>query len=73
MDFVVTIEQAVDKRAVCNFLPMQKGDVPDAWADTSLLAELVGSVPCTSLETWISEFLGWFRCSYGKCSICPDN
>ena len=44
LDFVETFEKYGIK-AVKNLIPMQAGDVPDTWADTSLLEELTGLKP----------------------------
>ena len=39
-DFISAIENSVGNQAVKNLMPMQAGDVPSTWADTSLLKEL---------------------------------
>ena len=37
MDFIGCLEQACGRAAIKNYLPMQPGDVPDTWADTTRL------------------------------------
>jgi hypothetical protein len=39
-DFIRAIETSCGKTAVKNLMPMQAGDVPATWADTSLLHAL---------------------------------
>lgn len=64
MDFVEAIEEAVGKKAVRNFMPMQIGDVPATWADTSLLQELTGYKPKTDIRTGMKHFVEWYRDYY---------
>jgi UDP-glucuronate 4-epimerase len=61
MDFVKAIEQACGREAICNFLPMQPGDVPQTYARNELLKELTGFRPSTSLEHGIGQFVSWYR------------
>jgi UDP-glucuronate 4-epimerase len=64
MDFIRTIEALVGRKAVCNFLPMQPGDVPATWADCSLLQRLTGFRPQTDLATGLQPFVDWYRDYY---------
>ena len=66
MDFVEAIEAALDKPAIRNLMPMQKGDVPATWADASLLHRLTGYRPETDISDGIDQFVTWFRDYYGK-------
>jgi sulfate adenylyltransferase subunit 2 len=50
LDFIEIIERQLGKRAVRNSMDMQPGDVPATWADASLLRELTGYQPQTSLR-----------------------
>ena len=45
-------------------MPMQAGDVPTTWADTSLLKELTGYKPNTDLFTGVQNFVDWYRKYY---------
>lgn len=66
LDFVDAIEEALGKKAVRNYMDMQKGDVPATWADATLLQELTGYRPQTDFKDGIARFVAWFREYYGK-------
>lgn len=63
-DFVNAIEAEVGRKAVRNFMPMQKGDVSATWADTSLLQSLTGYRPKTPFREGVAEFVEWYRDFY---------
>lgn len=63
-DFISTIERLAGRQAEKEYLPMQPGDVPATWADTSLLARDYGYSPSTSLETGLAAFVEWYRKYY---------
>ncbi|WP_425046120.1 GDP-mannose 4,6-dehydratase [Primorskyibacter sp. S87] len=65
LDFVDAIEEAVGKKAVRNYMEMQKGDVPATWADASLLHRLTGYRPQTDLRDGLAKFVAWYRGYYG--------
>ena len=64
MDFVTAIEAECGREAIKNFMPMQKGDVPATWADATLLKELTGYTPQTSVRDGIKAFVAWYRDYY---------
>ena len=64
LDFIEALELELGVKAKKNFLPLQAGDVPKTWADCSLLAELTGSRPSTSIEMGIRNFVRWYRQYY---------
>ncbi len=64
MDFVEAIESACGRKAIKNFMPMQKGDVPATWADATLLKKLTGYVPKTDVREGVSQFVDWYRDYY---------
>ncbi len=64
LDFIEAIEDALGKRAVKNFLPMQPGDVPATWADVADLAADFGYQPSTPVEEGIRRFVEWYRGYY---------
>ncbi|WP_170461425.1 NAD-dependent epimerase/dehydratase family protein [Ruegeria arenilitoris] len=66
MDFVEAIEEAVGKKAIRNYMPMQMGDVPATWANTDLLLRLTGYRPQTDFKDGIAQFVEWFREYHGK-------
>ena len=47
-------------------MPMQKGDVPETLADTSLLYKLIGYHPETDYRDGINLFVKWYRNYYNK-------
>ena len=64
LDFIIAIEKSVGVKAVKNLMPMQAGDVPATWADTSLLAQLTGYKPNTDLVEGVKNFVTWYRAFY---------
>lgn len=64
LDFVGAFEESIGIKAVKNLMPMQAGDVPATWADTSLLEELTGYKPHTHLLTGVQKFVAWYRKYY---------
>ncbi|MDI5934183.1 NAD-dependent epimerase [Halomonas kalidii] len=65
MDFVHAVEAAIGKQAICNFLPMQPGDVPRTWADTEALFLATGHRPQVKVEEGARRFMAWYRDYYG--------
>ncbi len=61
LDFIEAIENELSIKAIRNYLPIQKGDVPATWADASLLKNLTGFQPNTDIDYGISKFIEWFR------------
>ena len=61
LDFIIAIEDSIGIKAVKNLMPMQAGDVPATWADTSLLESLTGYKPSTNLSTGVQNFVDWYR------------
>jgi len=60
MRYIEVIEDCVGRKAEKNLLPMQPGDVPDTWADTTNLAEDVGYRPGTLIEVGVRNFVDWY-------------
>ncbi|MBP9182682.1 MAG: GDP-mannose 4,6-dehydratase [Fuscovulum sp.] len=65
-DFVDAIEEVLGKRAIRNYMEMQKGDVPATWADAGLLQRLTGYAPKTDIRDGMRRFVAWYRDYYGK-------
>ena len=59
------IERFLGRAATKRLLPMQPGDVPETWADTSDLVNDLGLAPGTPLETGVKRFIDWYRSYYG--------
>jgi UDP-glucuronate 4-epimerase len=66
MDFIHSIEAACARTAVKEYYPMQDGDVPITYADTSRLRAAVGFSPDTPLQTGMQAFVDWYR-TYHQC------
>ena len=63
-DFIEAIEAATGKQAKRNLMPMHAGDVPATWADASLLKELTGYSPKTTVTDGVKNFVDWYRDFY---------
>lgn len=55
-----TIENAMDKKANLNPMPMQAGDVQRTNADITKARSLVGYAPKTNFQNGIKKFVEWF-------------
>ena len=66
LDFIGSIEAACGRAAVKEYYPMQDGDVPVTYADTSRLRAAVGFSPDTPLQTGMQAFVDWYR-AYHQC------
>tara|TARA_R110002110_G_scaffold2830_1_gene14142 strand:- start:71392 stop:72384 length:993 start_codon:yes stop_codon:yes gene_type:complete len=58
-DFISCIENALGKKAVKEYLPIQPGDVKRTYADTSNLEAYVAYKPSTPLQDGINELVKW--------------
>jgi len=65
LHFIGCLEQALGRKAIQDFQPMQPGDVVATAADTSLLEAWVGFKPSTPIELGVERFAGWYRQFYG--------
>jgi UDP-glucuronate 4-epimerase len=61
MPFIETIERHLGKPASKVMLPMQKGDVAETFADSSLLAALTGFAPTTTVDEGVKALVDWYR------------
>ena len=66
LDFINALEKEIGKKAIRNYMPMQKGDVKMTLSDTSLLKKLTGYNPKTNYRTGIKKFLKWYLGYYTK-------
>ena len=65
MDFIEAIETKLGVEAKKELLPMQPGDVPMTWADTSDLERDLGYRPDTPIKEGVGKFVEWYREYYG--------
>ena len=63
MRCIELVERFLGRTAQKRFLPMQPGDVPDTWADTSDLSADLHYRPTTPIETGVQRFIAWY-CDY---------
>ena len=64
LTYIETLENALGKKAEKEMLPMQKGDVPDTFADVEALVKDTGYRPKTDIATGIGQFVDWYRDFY---------
>ncbi|MCS4506055.1 NAD-dependent epimerase [Arhodomonas aquaeolei] len=64
MRYIEVLESCLGRSAEKRMLPMQPGDVPDTYADSSLLDQAVGYRPSTSVEEGVARFVDWYRDYY---------
>jgi UDP-glucuronate 4-epimerase len=62
--FIATLERALGRQAIREYLPMQDGDVPATFADTGRLRRATGFAPSTPLEDGLRRFVEWYRGYY---------
>ena len=58
------LEQTIGKKAICELLPMQPGDVPATFADVDNLIRDVGFNPSTPIAEGIARFIAWYQQYY---------
>lgn len=64
MDFIAAIEAACGLEAIKTYHPIQPGDVPATWADTTLLQNLIGQQHSTPVTVGLQNFVDWYRDFY---------
>jgi len=63
-DFIAAIEQALQKKAIMQFEPMQPGDVPATYADIEISQRDLGFTPSTPMSVGIPKFVDWYKRFY---------
>ncbi len=64
--FISQIEEITGKKAKKRYLPMQKGDVKETWADISKAQRLLNYNPKTSTKEGLKKFSEWYKEYYNK-------
>ena len=64
MDYIKAIENELSLKAEYNFLDMQQGDVPNTYADTSLLEKWINFKPATRVQDGVKSFIQWYKKFY---------
>ncbi len=73
LHFIELLEQAFDRKAIMEMLPLQPGDVPDTEADTSELIAATGYAPRVSIEEGVARFARWHLDYYPDASAIPKH
>ena len=64
LDFIKQLEKELGKKAIRNYMPLQKGDVKQTLANTKLLKKITGYSSKTSYKIGIKKFLNWYKDYY---------
>ncbi|MDR0533993.1 MAG: NAD-dependent epimerase [Verrucomicrobiales bacterium] len=62
--FIAAVESALGKKAACEYLPMQPGDVVETAANIDSLTAATGFKPLTTIEDGMKKFCDWYRGFY---------
>lgn len=65
-DYISTLEKFLGKVAEKELLPLQKGDVPDTFADITDLIKDFNYKPTTKLDDGMKKFVDWYKNYYGN-------
>lgn len=63
--FIAVLEEAIGKKAIREYLPMQDGDVVATCASLDALQSVTAFAPSTPIEIGIPKFIAWYRQYYG--------
>ena len=66
LDFIKAIETSLGKKALRNYMPMQKGDVFMTLANTKLLKKMTGIIPKINYKVGVRKFIEWYLDYYKK-------
>ena len=61
IEYIHAIEKSLGKKAIMDLLPLQPGDVPDTFADSSALEKAVDYKPSVSVDDGVKQFVDWYR------------
>ena len=64
LDFIKQIEKELGKKAIRNYMPLQKGDVKQTLSNSYLLKRITGYNPKTNYKLGIKKFINWFKKYY---------
>ena len=64
LNFIKQIELELGKKAIRNYMPLQKGDVKQTLSNTNLLKKITGYNPKTNYKVGIKKFLKWYQNYY---------
>ena len=64
LDFIKQIEKELGKKAIRNYMPLQKGDVKQTLSNSYLLKRITGYNPKTNYKFGIKKFIDWYKKYY---------
>jgi UDP-glucuronate 4-epimerase len=64
LDFINQLEKELGKKAIRNYMPLQKGDVKLTLSNTSLLRKITSYKAETNYKLGIKKFLNWYKDYY---------
>ena len=64
-DYIATIEQALQRKAIIQLEPMQPGDVQSTYADIEASRRDLGFDPKTPISVGVPKFVDWYKEFYG--------
>ena len=64
LKYVEIIEKEIGKKAMINYLPMQKGDIKLTFADNSKLKKYINFMPKVTPKEGIRSFVNWYKKYY---------
>ncbi len=64
LDLINELEKQLKKKAIRNYMKMQKGDVKITLSDTSLLKKIAKYNPIIDYKIGIKKFLNWYLSYY---------
>jgi len=70
LDMIELLSAALGVTPVCEYLPMQDGDVPATWANIDRLRAKTGYEPTTPLSVGVPKFAAWYR-AYADSKTVP--
>ena len=66
MRFIGVLENALRRKAMIDFQPIQAGDVPETFADIATSTRDFGFKPVVGIEEGVAEFVAWYRGYHGE-------
>lgn len=61
LDLITLLEKLLQKKAIKNMLPMQKGEVVETFSDISKSQKILNFNPQVSLEQGLANFISWYK------------
>ena len=64
LDFIKQIEKELGRKAIRNYMPLQKGDTKQTLSNSHLLKRITGYHPRTNYKLGIKKFVDWYKKYY---------